>query len=435
MPRALILLLVALSLSIPTCAATFHVSPAGQPSGDGSAERPWDLATALAHPAAVRPGDTILLHAGTYTGAFASRLKGTAGAPVTLRAAPGERATIDCVAEKSALFTVGGEHAVYQGFEVTCSAPKRRTDVTGSHPPDINRGGVNCHGAHIRFVNLVVHDTAQGFGFWSSGEAGEIYGCLIYYNGWVAPDRGHGHAIYAQNKTGTKRLIDNVMFDQFSYGVHAYGSKAAFLVGFHLEGNVAFTNGSLAGPDERTPGILVGGGSPAQNVTLVDNFTWADRDHTTVQLGYTAPNKDLVARGNYIVGGLKLGKWESPLLENNTVVARAKGLPKEEKVFVRPNRYEPGRAHVIVYNWPKNDAVAVDLSAVLKPGQPFRVQNTRDFYGEAVLSGTYDGRPVQIPMKPSPPARPVGMPDYALVVTQPEFGVFVVLPVPPAKPD
>src|SRR5438034_9264453 len=46
-------------------APDFYVSPTGSPSSDGSFTEPWDLATALAGPAAVTPGSTIWLRGGT----------------------------------------------------------------------------------------------------------------------------------------------------------------------------------------------------------------------------------------------------------------------------------------------------------------------------------------------------------------------------------
>ena len=46
----------------------WYVSPSGSPSGTGSISSPWDIVTALAQPAAVRPGDTIWVRAGKYGG-------------------------------------------------------------------------------------------------------------------------------------------------------------------------------------------------------------------------------------------------------------------------------------------------------------------------------------------------------------------------------
>src|SRR5438093_12446960 len=76
-------------------APDFYVSPTGSPSGDGSFTNPWDLATALAGPAAVTPGSTIWLRGGLYTNAadprgFASTLMGAPDAPIAVRQYPGE---------------------------------------------------------------------------------------------------------------------------------------------------------------------------------------------------------------------------------------------------------------------------------------------------------------------------------------------------------
>jgi len=480
------------ALSTPASAAEHYVSPEGRPDGTGARDRPWALAAALAQPAAVQPGDTIWLRGGTYRGGFASQLKGREQAPITVRQAPGERAIIDCFRPdgKSELFSVGGEWTTFWGFEVTCSNPKRVTETAGSHPEDVSRGGVDCRGSNIRFVNLVVHDLSNGFGFWSSGAGGEIYGCLIYNNGWKGPDRGHGHAIYTQNDTGTKRLVDNVMFNQFAYGIHAYGSSKASLKGFHIEGNASFNNGVLAGPDERSPNILVGGGSPAERVTLLNNFTYHSKPGTSVRLGYGATNEDLSLRDNYFAGFTTIQRWNRLQVSGNTLVGAGSLLsldiptpvqpsvyawdrntylqrggpyaplaasrdrvglasnwtewqaklgldangtysekpPFPNRVFVRPNRYEPGRAHIVVYNWERRDAVAADLKPVLKTGQKYRVVSAQDYFGAPLLSGRYDGKATRLPLKPQAAVRPIEMSDFVPPETAPEFAVFVVIP-------
>src|SRR5688572_22040725 len=55
---------------MPPPAEGFHVTPAGTAGGDGSMGSPWDLATALAQPAAVVAGSIIWVHQGTYAGVF-----------------------------------------------------------------------------------------------------------------------------------------------------------------------------------------------------------------------------------------------------------------------------------------------------------------------------------------------------------------------------
>jgi hypothetical protein len=102
--------------------------------------------------------------------------------------------------------------------------------------------------------------------------------------------------------------------------------------------------------------------------------------------------------------------------------------PTGVQVFVRPNRYEPGRAHVVVYNWAGKPAVEVPLGAALKPGQRYRVVRAQDFFGKTLVQGTFDGKRVRLPMASAPAVAPVGMADFPLPVTTPEFDVFVVLP-------
>src|SRR5262249_33513384 len=79
-------------------ATNWYAAPDGRPTGQGTLQAPWDLTTALAGgptKTEVKPGDTIWLRGGTYTGRFNSTLTGTAGAPITVRQYPGERAILD----------------------------------------------------------------------------------------------------------------------------------------------------------------------------------------------------------------------------------------------------------------------------------------------------------------------------------------------------
>ena len=305
--------------SVP--AADFHVAPDGSPQGTGAAERPWDLATALAAEDKVQPGDTVWLHGATYRGGFVSKLKGRPGAPVVVRSAAGERVTIDTHPRDerdNGLLLLGGADAIYRDFEVTCSHPLRETKIAGSWPEDIRRGNVDIRGDRIAAVNLVVHDCASGFGFWAEGEGGEISGCVIYNNGWRGPDRGHGHAVYAQNARGTKRIADNIVFHQFAYGIHVYGSEKASLKGFEIDGNIAFENGCLARKGDNAPGIMVGGASPAARIAVRDNVVVGGG----IRLGYPwgVTSEDVVCTGNYSEG-LVVRDFRHASISKNTLVA------------------------------------------------------------------------------------------------------------------
>ncbi len=98
--------------------------------------------------------------------------------------------------------------------------------------------------------------------FWTQATDSEIYGNLIYYNGWDSPDRSHGHGIYTQNRTGTKRVVDNIFFQHFSQGYQTYGSATAFLDNFCLEGNACFKTDRSTADNRRN--FLIGGGSDCQ---------------------------------------------------------------------------------------------------------------------------------------------------------------------------
>lgn len=97
------------------------------------------------------------------------------------------------------------------------------------------------------------------------------------------------------------------------------------------------------------------------------------------------------------------------------------------KIVVRPNQYEAGRANIIVYNWALHSTVSVDVSGVLSVGEPYAVQNVQDFYGTPVASGTYDGSPLQLPMIGIAPPAPIGRRATPAPVTGPAFNVFVLL--------
>ncbi len=417
-------------------------------SGDGSYDDPWDLATALAQPPSLQPGDTLWLRGGRYAGPFTSDLTGSAAAPILVRAMPGARAVLDGGAAYASTLQINGAYTWFWDLEVMRSDPDRVTAVSGSSPSDLSRGhsnGVNVFGDHIRLINLIVHDDGQGFGFWTPAEDSEIYGSLVYNNGWLGPDRGHGHAIYTQNLNGTKRIYDNILFNQFSYGIHAY-TEGGSIQGFDIAGNIWFNNGIIAGGENTLKdNCLVGGLQPAARVTLRENAGWAhSATERSVRLGYDDPgNVDVTLLDNYFVGATVFAQpWQSITMNGNTFYSEVSGeintgdytdntyqatRPGGVKVILRPNLYEPGRANIAIYNWDLAASVAVDVSSVLSPGTEFELRNAQDFWSAPVLAGTYTGSPLVIPMQAWPAAAPLGFP-VSPTPTGPEFNVFVLLP-------
>jgi hypothetical protein len=194
-------------------------------------------------------------------------------------------------------------------------------------------------------------------------------------------------------------------------------------------------------------------------------------------------NGALAAHDNYLVGGgdvLDVGFWQSPVVSGNTLVGSSTmvsvhdtstvgwqwsgnrywrdptltewtfrgtdysfagwkaasgigatdqataGQPAATQVFLRPNRYDRGRAHVIVYNWGSLAVVPIDLSNVVRAGDHYEVRNVQDVFGTPVASGTYGGGAVGIPMNGVTPPTPIGGSPKAPIRTGPSFDVFLV---------
>ncbi|MDX1982680.1 MAG: malectin domain-containing carbohydrate-binding protein [Bryobacteraceae bacterium] len=477
----------------------FYVSPTGLPGNDGSLGAPWDLVTALAHPQAVRPGDRIWVRGGIYgngQNTFFNRLAGSAGSPILLRNYPGERATIN------GYIQVGccdgnpdpsqGANVWVWGLEFMNTNPDRTGCSAG--PPcwgaTPSRPGVDVWAPGARLINNIIHDTTQGVGWWKESTDSELYGNLIYYNGYQAPDRAHGHGVYSQNGTGLKKLLDNILFDQFGFGMHLYGSSASLVRNYLIEGNISFNNGAISTNSHVTDNLLVAGGAgDAGGITVRNNHFYyvPERDLGRSELGFafSVQNQDLIATNNHFIGGYEsaaLWRWQSVTFTGNTVYARTwtkigldtgtvpfsnylwdnntyygasnfriNGLWREYSiwrstsgfdansvnnqsdptgvwVFARPNAYETGRGHVVVYNWTGQSQVMADLSAILTPGMAFEIRDAQNFFATPVAAGVYAGGPVAIPMTGLSAAAPVGAVPTAPVHPGPRFATFVVLP-------
>ena len=406
----------------------FYVTPNGSSSGTGSITSPWSLATALGGASGkVKPGDTIWVRAGTYVAPFRSTLRGTAAAPIVVRAYPGERAIIDGRAATGDNFVVAGSYSVFWGLEFTNSAGSRTTSVINHN---FRRNMLINNGSHNKYINLVLHDGGVAFFTYSVQSDVEVYGSIIYNNGWQAPDRGHGHALYLKSDVGPLVARDNVIFNQFGYGIHAYTNTGSGLLnGIRLEGYVSLNNGSLS--TSGTSANIGNLGQPlANNLVVRDNMTYfgPTLSGTNLTLG---SGSGLTATGNYVVGGsgIKQGTWSGATISNNTVLS-ASASGRSTAVVVRPNVYEPGRANVIVYNWGQQGSVSVDASRFLPVGARYEIRNVQNLFGAPAASGTYGGGSITLPLAGVQPPVPVGMSTSRAPSTGTAFNVYVVTMVP-----
>jgi hypothetical protein len=418
----------------PDDLAGYYAAPEGSAAGDGSEANPWDLQTALS--AALAPGDTLWLRGGVYGGSFESSLTGESGAAITVRSYPGEWAVIDGGPSEEVTLSIKGAFAFYRDFEIT----NTKTERYGNRA-----AGMNVTGKNLQLVNLMIHDTGNN-GFWESALDLELYGCLIYENGYDDSDRAHGHGVYTQNSAGRKHIVDNAIFNGYSFGIHAY-TEGGHIENYDIVGNIWFGSGiAAAGVDTRKDNCLVGGLQPAAGILLQDNIGWAQGPTArSVRLGYSDPaNVDATLTGNFLVGATTFATpWQSITMTGNTFFGPPTGVtvddypdneyltdpPAEPTVIVRPNQYEPGRAHVAVFNWHEADTVSVDLGDLMPIGMSYEIRNIQDYFGDAVVAGIYDGKPISLPMDLEP-VQPVGVPDAIAdsEKTGKRFNAFVVLP-------
>jgi hypothetical protein len=375
---------ILLALSAPPGQDRF-AAPDGRPENAGTMESPWDLSSALggAHP--IAPGQTLWVRGGTYRGKFDVKLAGTPDQPVRIRAWPKERAKIE---DSGVTVSEPSNYVWLWDLEILGSAPveKRSTDQTGSWPKGLpGTSGLEIRaGRGCKFINLVIHDNLLGgVGWWAGSTDSEFHGCLIYNNGWKAPDRTHGHCIYTQNKEGVKTISSCILTVPpwgGSHTMHAYGSSRAFVDNYVIEDNIAF---------ERGP-FLVGGGQPSHRIVVRRNYL----HRLGLQIGYSAPeNEDCEVRDNILVGGkLDIRKYKKADQEGNLQA------PTLDRVILIPNKYDPARAHVAVFNSSRAALVSIPVARFLHPGDSYQVLDSRDIFGKPLAEGISSGDVVRLPL-------------------------------------
>jgi len=347
-------------LTVDLSRAGFFVSPGGSPSGDGSIENPWDLATAFAHPSAVVPGSnsitvpdpinggdidaTIIWLLGGEYGAggtvYEPRLTGTSVNPIIVRQYPGERATI-----RGRLKLTQCPYTWWWGFEQIW---------LGSYASDVATG-ISSNAAGVRLINLVVHDNPEnGVFMGESNTNGAIHGSLIYNNGIrTVMSTGHAHGIYTQNGSGHKVYSDNIIFNLNDFGaggfhIHAYG-ESGDVRNVTFDGNVMFSKGSGFRMYRRSP--------PTDGIVITDNMVYQQNPNQIMfELWGDGLAGDLVFTGNYNYSyQFRIYDWESVTLRDNT--------------FIRPYtiRYDyPGTSHPN-YDWDNNTYFDLVGGSVTRP--------------------------------------------------------------------
>ena len=370
-------------------AKTWYVSPmtnkAGwRENGVGSDANPWDLQTALAGgKGMVLPGDTIYVHDGApYWGykiveingatvfapqLYTSTLKGKEGAPIIVKAYPGEHPVLDgatcttpeafaadekaAVKISNAALMVSGSYTWFWGLEITNSSHTRESSIVDGGG---GTGGVYFHESdHIKLINLIVHDNSEtGISVFRGATNAEIEGCLIYYNGYVAikprnkPATGGGYktygpGIYSQNRSDStgyskKTIRNNVIFEQFYNGVQVYGSDRSFIQNYDFTGNTIFNNGLISKITEDTNdlrgeyNLIMGGQTDGWDLNISNNQVCYFSKYgakANLKIGYSESHfmHRCIIDSNIFVAGVTYPAYNIlPLMINNALSSEFK---------------------------------------------------------------------------------------------------------------
>jgi hypothetical protein len=453
--------------------AGFHVTVTGASTGDGSVSSPWSLEYALSHPSSVKAGDTIWVHGGHYLASgeytnskFQAKLRGTAGLPIIVRNYNNERAIIDGnnLPNNYALFVTPECHYTWfwgleiANFNVTDRLSADFSGALGDH--DISMGLVafgNTDGSSRgnKLVNLIVHDVKLQMMSVDEHDA-EMYGCLCYNIGYWCTNNGEiqqtGYPMYAQNQTGRKAFKHNICVNNYDYALHVYGSSAAYLDSFSVDGNILRENP-----------VLIGGSNSSWGDSVVNNVFW--RNWTPYRSGgiylgwYNNGPIGAIVKDNWLHSA-----WYCMTIRNDAECT-VKGntfytLPGEQTsnqttsdgqnfsakwpdniyhvvnqqsrtgdtTFVFPNQYETGRANISIVNFAGNDSVWVNVGNVFSDGDLVDVYNVQNYFGDIPFRGTVRGTRLRIPVLATrwTQAIPSGESQPLDATTFPYWGAFIV---------
>lgn len=246
------------------------------------------------------------------------------------------------------IFTVNGTFATYRNFEVTCLGSINRI----LDPCNPNNGFEKLHGiehngttstnvSRCKLENLVIRNIpGSGIGSWKYAADSQIYGCIIYNNGYILRDIencsspgdfgifGKGPGIYTQNATDHTRLIrNNFIINNYDSGVMVWSANTdpgfSYIRNYELSDNTLVNNGNPGrrhkvgstdtGGDVK-PNIVIDSDGPGDvndptNINVFRNVFYTN-DRGSFVSGVRVKNSNNVTiSDNYFFKGTTLGQF------------------------------------------------------------------------------------------------------------------------------
>lgn len=380
----------------------------------------------------IYPGDTVLLKGGVYDGEFIASLRGMENNKIVVKNVPGNRVIID-----GYLWLSQASHVRLQGIEITDSGFTDRATGSGTD------GVIPGEGCEI--VNCIINNHNQGVAGGSLLDHYLLYGNIIYYNG-LQGNKGHGVYCQHQGTGGYAEFINNIVFQNFGFGFHLYGSHP--LNNVLIRGNVIFQNSYIlnGGLSGSTIGLLMNGTDESLNYDIQDNLTYlSDRSGASFRFYAGELIGNIVIDNNVIMGGSESVRFVSTFAPdrfsgNGVYGAIEEFLPSDypdnvyekrtavpDAIYLQPNLYDENRAHLTVYNVQEQaDSIGKDVSSVFSAGDSIKAHNAQDYFNDIQnLTVAGDGTiTVDMQAVNRTVETPVGW--DAPATTFPQFGCFVL---------
>lgn len=224
---------------------------------------------------------------------------------------------------------VTGSYITFQGIRLTSSDPVREQSTPNSqNSPHLRGSGFYNLGDFNAFINCVVHDNQDGIFNGNTSSGTEIYGCLVYNNGYVAGGVYNGHGLYMIHSDASNPALikDNLILNNASLGIKE-DSQGSDTINIDAIGNALANSGSWASGLGATGNLLsASNNGVAQDITVVDNFFYfpSGANATNLKLGLGGvSNGTLVVTGNYIANGIAVAieEWSPLTFTGNTIRA------------------------------------------------------------------------------------------------------------------
>ncbi|MFN2491866.1 MAG: hypothetical protein ABR501_03165 [Pyrinomonadaceae bacterium] len=391
---------------------------------------------------------------------------------------------------KQPALKVKGSWVWFWGIEVMNSNPDRRRNSPYSGNDEPWRGsGADVYAPNVKFINMIFHDNGHGIWdkqdmteihgciFFYNGNnkrehslyIGNASGTKYITDNILFAQGGYGILAHSNSASSSQKglhLEGNVVFnngiltndDQKTGNLQVGGVRGVSAERIVIKNNYIYNPATNA--NNKNNGLRLGYEDTGnRDVKLLDNYIvsktplllwwWQSVDFQGNTIVSQDESVDLKLPGNITVSNYRwdfnsyFSERREPVFANDAGILgfsrwrQTTGLdshsqaigtlrPRGVQIFVRPNSYEAGRANIVVYNWDSQSDVVVDISSVLTPGTNFEVRDAQNFFGKPVLSDTYKGQPIRLPMRLAQVPLPVGGVERVPAHTSPEFGVFVL---------